>query len=364
MDYKIKNMHTQLAVSAQDPSVPSYSSDPRMLQIEIQRFLTITEDDAFPCKRSLQHTDGSLWWDLDYLFLDLLKHGEPRAHKAHWLRWVRRILTECALLAGTVHMYIVSKDVQVGLNTEVSMNICNSLALLVFLCHNMRLSRGSTIANRCQRLVATMCRRACEAVVGYDVVVLRSGHALPVTRSGLIHGFRQIADALHAKTAQSVRSQWDYMFYHGLLETEFDEANHTIVDVLNFVVLLPKLRKIRKMPPLSGAAQQLLQTTEYSVLKWLAEHIDQYVLNCYTTLHDVNAIPPAKCRAWHGALGRKHQHHSPEEVWDILQKAPKASVSAAQSAVVMDAKRSGACLWALKLHDMYLLRARMGFFAG
>ena len=163
-----------------------------MLQIEIQRFLTIIEDDAFPCKRSLQHTDGSLWWDLDYLFLDLLKHGEARAHKAHWLRWVRRILTECALLAGTVHMYTVSKDVQVGLNTEVSMNICNSLALLVFLCHNMRLSRGSTIAHRCQRLVANMCRRACEAVVGDDVVVLRSGRALPLTRSGLIHGFKHI----------------------------------------------------------------------------------------------------------------------------------------------------------------------------
>ena len=79
MDYKIKNMHTQLAVSAQDPSVPSCSSDPRMLQIENQKFLTITEDDAFPCKRSLQHTDGSLWWDLDYLFLDILKHGK-RVH--------------------------------------------------------------------------------------------------------------------------------------------------------------------------------------------------------------------------------------------------------------------------------------------
>ena len=157
-----------LFVLAQDPSVLSCSPDPRMLQSEIQRSLTITEDDAFPCKRSLQHTDGSLWWDLDYLFLDLLKHGEPRAHKAHWLRWVRRILTECALLAGIVHMYTVSKDVH---NTEVSMNICNSLALLVFLCHNMRLSRGSTIAHRCQRLVANMCRRA---VVGDDVSALAS----------------------------------------------------------------------------------------------------------------------------------------------------------------------------------------------
>jgi hypothetical protein len=91
--------------------------------------LTLDFDrDAFPCKQLYLCDNGELWWDLDFLHVDLLQHGVVD-QKFKFVSQFRGLGDATALLAGCVFLHTASLATPA---CNLCANVCTSLALLFF----------------------------------------------------------------------------------------------------------------------------------------------------------------------------------------------------------------------------------------
>ncbi len=207
----------------------------------VQRTLTIAHDSAaFPSKSALVHVDGTLWWDLDYLRLDMYASGDTQ-HKYHWLRIVKkRIVNIAGLSADCVHL--VSRSVYEGIGNAVFRPVCTTLALLHYINICCSSSRIGTVVQRCVGLQRNMVARALCMLKDDTSLTFCAG--MRVT-SQAVYGFRHaVCSRQDYNTSTAIQLWWQRMVQSGELAHNFDADTHwtPIFDILHCVTVLPKFR--------------------------------------------------------------------------------------------------------------------------
>ena len=328
--------------------------------------------EGFPCNQLYKHTNGSLWWDLDYMHVALVEKGAPK-HKYHWLSSVKSTFNddEIPFLADGAHLHTARCDAPANL---CNANICTSLALLTFLWRTVDIARLQPILDACCGYLLVMAARACEVLPILDGgrIQLPQGHSLTILRNGTVSGFWDVALAFHCNLCEAWLAMWAVMRGLGLLEADAAHGGDaSFRDIIVFVSMFKRTRRRKKQAVVSPLAARLLHELSVALVSWLSVHFDKFVLDVFVP-NNVEAVdrPPPALRHRNKLAGddtRKYVAVSPEAVWSLIEKSNAAGVSL-HGAIKLKSDEgtlgctAGRCdLWTNKLLQMYSDRASLGF---
>jgi hypothetical protein len=328
--------------------------------------LTLDFDlDAFPCKQLYLCDNGELWWDLDFLHVDLLQHGVVD-QKFKFVSQFRGLGDATALLAGCVFLHTASLATPA---CNLCANVCTSLALLFFFWQSIDSSRSGSLVKRYRHYLVHIACRCCDVIAAgssEDVAVSDNCH-LTIRRSRQVSGFVRLLQSTHATIAKHWKNTWAAMRDLGLLEDDFDAESHCFTDILVFVAMLRNIRRQQKKTVLGPLALKLLGDIRDALLQWLASNMDKHVMGLYAMNRDDMHKPPPALKRPGGHGKRQYVRMSSDAVWNLLEKA-RHTGSSLQTAIALKSDETVAgchpsqCMpWIRKLQRLYADRAHLGF---
>ena len=317
------------------------------------RRITVSCDPtAFPCFQAFEN-GGKLFWDISYLY-DALRTGGERRTKADWVKWCRRIVCGFGLAAECV------------LRSPGSPDTMSTFALLTFLAATVDKSLTESVVSVCASILRNALARAIVAAerVGHVHV---SEH-LRLLPHGRVAGVPEVVDSLPPSLRPVLRKTWRAMLEAGDLTVRLDDDAHPLAEVLYFFLFFLRDRRTRGRRPLAAANASQVQSIKARVLQWCSACVDLYVLHEYASAHDTAAPAPALRMGGRGK--RKYTRITVDTMWDVLQQARTAGVSAEQVARVRQCDAHFGCSegatlsWQLKLNSLYQNRRSVLFHAG
>ena len=313
-----------------------------------------------PSPQLYKHTDGTLYWDLDYLHITLAAQGADK-HKYHWLSQLKDTCNASPFLAdagGTVHIHTASRSAP----TDLQANVCSTLALCSYLWVSINAVRLAPVVKCCCELLLNIADRACEALPAEGDRLHLRGHTIEIRRPGMVSGLWEFLETSHVTVAQSWAKTWDSLRLLGILETDKGRLS-PMRDVLVFLVLHRKSRRDKQQPKPSPLASKILDELSFAFVKWLTWRMDVYVKDVYLPNHNTDQPPPALRKE----KGTTYVRVSVDAVWQLMEKANATGISLAGAIALKSDEATLGCspkqcnLWMNKYQQMYAERASMGF---
>lgn len=230
----------------------------------------------------------------------------PSKVKKDWFKWCVGLLRPLGL-AGEFHC----PSLQVG---DKIADIATSLGAVVILAWIVDVGRNEAVVDTCWGVLKqSFCRALLVVPVGTAIAV-GENLALRVVGHGRVSGFQELLNALSHATNSVLTQCWETLKAEGKLEDPLHHPSHFLTEILHVLLLLLRRRRAANKKKLAKVTLSQIVNLRVCLLRWAAHWMDKYILECYCTLHDVNAPPPA-LRA-----GKRHKVH-PEAIWDLMEES-------------------------------------------
>ena len=330
-----------------------------MERSKLTRFTVDRDPSALPYVQGYVDDGRRIWWDLNYMFVAMQKHGEKRKKK-DWL-------SRCVQVCVTNEMPDDIFKNTAGMPRNFIGNIVTSRAAVGLLATSVDTGRIRDVGMACCDYLMQSMRR----VLGvpsvprhFEVGQVR----VTIDAVGRVGCLDVALASLSRRTLAVFTEMWDMAFSINRVDVKFAPANIHMEEVLRVIPFCFKERRSQRKC-LSTAVASHLSAFRKSLLEWLASGIDRYVFDAYANMHDTGA-PPTALVNQHSAC-RRYVKVDCDTVWEIMQESLRTSTSMAQilkirrlDPHVKSHSASNADLWKRRANHIYCERRSLGFSVG